>query len=277
MTMRRACNWIRSGLLVGVASWAGMACAESPAPTTDTGAAGATSNQIQEIVVMAEKRAEKVFNVPMSVTALTGGQLAERGVTQVADLDRVVPGFTYRPSNFGTPVYSIRGIGFFENTVTVAPAVSVYVDQVPLPYSVMTEGAPLDIERVEVLKGPQGTLFGQNSTGGAINYIAAKPTNTFATGGNVGYGNYNAEHAEGFVSGPITDTLRARLFLTTDRRGDWQKSQTRDATLGARDFSAGRAMLDWRPNESLFLELSLSRWVDKSDTQAAQFVAFSPL
>src|SRR5213079_580951 len=120
----------------------------------------------------------RLGDVPLSITAATADQLAKAGVNNPADLEKVVPGFTYQPSSFGTPVFTIRGIGFFDTAVAVAPAVTVYVDQVPLPYLAMTQGASLDLERVEVLKGPQGTLFGQNSTGGAINYIAAKPGRT---------------------------------------------------------------------------------------------------
>jgi outer membrane receptor protein involved in Fe transport len=246
------------------------------ASAADTAAVSASGGgaQVEELVVTAQKREEKLQDVPMSVNAISGTQLAAKGITQVADLDKVVPGFTFRPSNFGTPVYTIRGVGFFENTVTVAPAVSVYVDQIPLPYSVMTEGASVDLERVEVLKGPQGTLFGQNATGGAINYIAAKPTSSFAAGGNVGYGNFNAFHADGFVSGPVSDRVTARLALSTDQRGDWQRSVSRDDSLGRRNFTDGRLVVDWRPSDTVFIEANFNGWIDKSDSQAAQFVAF---
>ena len=240
-------------------------------------ATGETTNaQVEEVVVTAQKREERLQDVPMSVNAATGEQMADRGVTQVADLDKLVPGFTYRPSNFGTPVYTIRGIGFFENSVAVAPTVSVYVDQAPLPYSVMTSGAAIDLERVEVLKGPQGTLFGQNATGGAINYIANKPTREFAAGVNVGYGRFNAFHADGFISGPLSETLSARVAVSTDQRGDWQRSTTRDDSLGHRNYWTGRVLVDWRPSDTLSFELNLNGWVDKSDSQAAQFVAFAP-
>src|SRR3546814_20832217 len=102
-------------------------------------------------------------------------------ITETAQLAKLVPGFTYQQSNYGNPVFAIRGIGFVDNSVTAGSTVSVYIDQIPLPFVAMTRGATLDLERVEALKGPQGTLFGQNSTGGAINYIAAKPTDTIKT------------------------------------------------------------------------------------------------
>lgn len=249
------------------------------AQTAGVGASAGTSEptvELTEIIVTAQKRRERINDVPMSISAVTGDQLAQLGVTQVADLEKVVPGFTFQPSNYGTPVYSIRGIGFFDIAVAVAPTVSVYVDQVPLPYSVMAEGASLDVERVEVLKGPQGTLFGGNSTGGAINFIASKPTDSFAAGATVSYGNFDAVSANGYVSGPLSETVSARLALSTDQRSDWQKSQTRDDGLGERHFTVGRLLLDWEPADDLRFELNLNGWLNKSDTQAAQYVSYAP-
>jgi len=231
---------------------------------------------VGEVIVTAQKRSERLSDVPMSIGAATGEQLRARGVLEVSDLEKVVPGFSYQPSNYGTPVYSIRGVGFFDVAVAVAPTVSVYVDQAPLPYSAMTKGAALDLERVEVLKGPQGTLFGENSTGGAINFIAAKPTRQFDAGASVSYGNFDAITANGFVSGPISDSLRARVAVSTDQRGDWQKSETRDDSLGHKNFSTGRILLDWNPRDDLRFELNLNGWLDRSDTQADQFIRFSP-
>lgn len=137
---------------------------------------------IEEVVVTAEKRSESISDVGLSISAATGNQLQALGVTDTADLVKVAPGLVFTPSQNGTPLYSLRGVGFNDYTLGASPAVSVYVDEVPLAYSAFTKGATLDLERVEVLKGPQGLLFGQNSTGGAINYVAAKPTKEFQAG-----------------------------------------------------------------------------------------------
>src|SRR5579862_7168638 len=181
---RRQGGTMKSRFTIGVLCCALLAAgarAQSPAPQApDTAAGGA--QDLPEVIVTAQKRSERLTDVPVSISALSADQLAQQDVTTPADLEKIVPGFTYRLSQNGTPIFQIRGIGFYDEQLAVAPAVTIYVDQVPLPYGRMAEGASLDLERVEVLKGPQGTLFGENSTGGAVNYIAAKPTDHFAAG-----------------------------------------------------------------------------------------------
>lgn len=263
---------LSAGLL---AASSATAAAADTAPSSQALAGAAPT--LQEVVVTAEKRSERLLDVPMSITTATGRQLQDAGVANVADLQKIAPGFTYQPSNTGTPVYSIRGVGFFSNTASVSPTVGVYVDQVPLPFSVMAAGVGLDLERVEVLKGPQGTLFGENSTGGAINYIANKPTRQFEAGGQVSYGRFDDVNADGYVSGPLTDTLAGRLAVGTEQRGAWQQSESRPGdTLGRRNFTNGRLVLDWKPTDKVRFEFGLNGWRDRSDTQAGQFLAFTP-
>lgn len=230
-----------------------------------------------EIIVTAQKRAERLRDVPMSINAATGDQLVSLGITNTDQLQKLVPGFTAGQTVYGLPVYFIRGIGFNDTTLGVSPGVSVYVDQHPLPFSAMSRGAILDLERVEVLKGPQGTLFGQNSTGGAINYIAAKPTNALSAGADLSYGRFNEINGEAFISGPLSDTLSARLAVRAEHRGNWQKGYTIDQSNGKRRFLNGRLILDWAPTETVRVELMASGWSDKSDTQQPQTVAYTPL
>jgi outer membrane receptor protein involved in Fe transport len=232
-------------------------------------------SEVAEIIVTAEKRSERLSDVPISVTAVSGEEMAREGVISPGDLEKIVPGFTYFESNYGSPIFTIRGIGVYDEAIADSPTVSVYVDQVPLSYSRMTEGAMLDIERVEALKGPQGTLFGQNSTGGAINFIAAKPTKEFKAGVDLTYGRFNEVDASAFVSGPLSKTLTARVAVKTEQRGDWQYSYTRDDTRGQRNLTTGRLLLDFRPVDTLTFELNVNGWKDRSDTQAAQNLVFA--
>jgi iron complex outermembrane receptor protein len=105
---------------------------------------------------------------------------------------------------------------------------------VPYLYPVLSKGALVDLDHAEILKGPQGTLFGQNATGGAINFDAAHPTSNFAAGLNATYGRFDAAHIDVFLSGPLTEALSGRLALSLDEGGAWQRSETRNDTLGSK-------------------------------------------
>lgn len=242
------------------------------APSTPIPAESETPG-VGDIIVTAQKRSESINKVGISITAVSGDMLQQKGIDSAADLVKIVPGFNFTPSALGTPVLTLRGIGFYDTALGAAPTVSVYVDEIPLPLSAMAQGTSLDLERVEVLKGPQGTLFGQNATGGAINYIAAKPTRDFAAGADLTYGRFNRVEAKGFVSGPISDTLTARIAVRYDRSDDWQKSYTRKASNGSGDFLTGRLLLNWEPSDRLKLSFNANGWRDKSDNQAAQLVS----
>ena len=249
----------------------------APSPSIGQAAAPASPPpMVGEIVVTAQKREQSINKVPMSITALSGQALIDRGVTQTADLTKVVPGFNFTETAYATPVYTIRGIGFQESSLAASPAVSVYVDEVPLPFPEETEAAALDLERVEVLKGPQGTLYGEDSTGGAVNYIAAKPTSHFTSGIDASYGRFNTTDVQGYVSGPITDTVNARLSGRAVESSNWQQSYTDSDTLGARNQLEARLLLDWHPIDKLKISTNLNISQDRSDTPAAQLIGISP-
>lgn len=241
--------------------------AEQPQQASSDARSSAASN---EIIVTAQKRAQNLNDVGLSITAASGAQLQSLGVQSAGDLAKITPGFTFTKSQDGTPLYTLRGVGFNDYTLGASPAVSVYVDQVPLAYGAFTQGASLDLERVEVLKGPQGILFGQNSTGGAINYIAAKPTQTLEAGMTASYGRFNTFDGEAYVSGPVSDTLAVRLAGSTTVSGPWQTNYNRDDKLGRQDTLRGRFQAEWKPTDRLSLLFSANGWRDKSDTQAGQ-------
>lgn len=244
----------------------------------DTGVAGsAQPGTADEIVVTAQKREERINDVPLSITAMTGDQLKSQNVTEAKDLARVVPGFNVQTALNGSPVFYIRGVGFSDTSPTVAPAVTIYADEVPLPLSDMSRGAALDLARVEVLKGPQGTLFGGNSTGGAVNFIAAKPTDRFEAGGTLGFGRFAAASVEGHVSGPLSDAVSVRVAGEYRMQDGWQYSATQPgAKNGQKDFLNGRISVAIKPSSNLKLLLTASGWRDRSDTQQPQFVRLNP-
>lgn len=232
----------------------------------------AADDQSGEIIVTANKRQENLQNVGLSIQAIGGEALADRKISSLADIAKAVPGLTFASTANSTPVYTLRGVGFFDSTLSSYPDVSLYIDQVPLPFPVTATLSAFDLERLEVLKGPQGTLFGNNATGGAINYIAAKPSATFGTGGTISYSRFNTIEADGYVTGPITSTLNGRLAVKVKQGDGWQQSYTRDSSLGKADQLAARLLLDWKPTDRLSVSLNVNGWRDKSEPQAPQFV-----
>lgn len=225
-----------------------------------------------DIVVTAQKREQRLQDVGASITAVTGAKLIELGITETSQLYKIVPGFSYTTTVYGTSVFSIRGVGFQDNSLAGGPAVSIYQDEFPLPFASVEQGAAFDLERVEVLKGPQGTLFGQNATGGAVNYIAAKPTSTFRAGGDVSVGRFGTVNVQAFVSGPVTDTLNARVAVQSNTAGAWQKGYgpQEGQVFGGTDFQNARLSLAWTPNNDLRMLLTISGWRDKGYSQAGQ-------
>jgi outer membrane receptor protein involved in Fe transport len=229
-----------------------------------------------EIIVTANKRAQRLSDVGMSITAASGAQLQAAGVTNVVQLAKVVPGFTVARSNYGFPIFSLRGVNLNLQYISAQPAVSVYVDQALLAYPAMTQGIFLDVERVEVLKGPQGTLFGANTTGGLINVIAAKPTDHLSAGLRTEVNQFGQVDLEGYISGPLTSNLIARLSASTTQFGAWQKCYfgCRDRN-GDANRGAVRLLLDWHPAEKLKISTNLNANYDHGQPQLFRLYALN--
>jgi iron complex outermembrane receptor protein len=252
------------------------ALAQQAPPAEASTGRGWAESEVQDIIVTAQKRSESISRVGLAITALSGDALQKQQIRSVADLAQVVPGLSFSASRANTPVYTLRGVGFNESSLGAYSPVAVYMDEVPLPFPVLTTEAGLDLERVEVLKGPQGILFGQNATGGAINYIAAKPTDTFKGGLDLTYGRFNDFQLRGFVSGPISDTLKARFSYAVQHTDDWQYSYTREDTAGEVMRYAGRLLIDWAPSDRLSVMINLNGWKNRSDPQMAQAINVIP-
>ena len=264
-----AALWVMGAALAPLPLYAEDAAPNSPA-TDQPGA-------LQEIVVTAQKRSQSIDTVGMAITAVTGAQLLNKGITDVSGLSKLDPSLVVSQSFYGTPVYTIRGVGYNDYAIAATPTVSIYSDEVPYPYLALTKAVSFDLERVEVLKGPQGTLFGQNATGGAINYIDAKPTSELAAGLGGFYNNWDAANFHGFLSGPLTSSLTGRLAFDINEGGAWQTSESRpDDHLGDKDQKRLRGILDYRPTDNLKVELKAVGWIDKSDTLAAQTIGLVP-
>ncbi len=234
--------------------------------------------QVEEIVVTAQKRAEAIGDVPLSIAVHSGDELRELGVMDTRDLRKLVPAFVATESGYSTPVYTLRGVGFNDVSYSSTGTVGVYMDEVSLPYAIMTRGANLDLERVEVLKGPQGTLYGRNSTGGTVNYIAKAPTDELEAGLRASFARFLTTEMEGYASGPISERFSARFALKDIRSQEgWQKSLTRpNDKLGELDKQSGRGTLDFQATDDLLFRLTVSGWLDHSEPQAPFAVALFP-
>ncbi len=247
------------------------------AQPAEGGQGSSVGRQIEEVIVQARRRDESLSELGLTVTAVSQKQLDVFRVGQPADLARAVPGFQATESNFsGAPVYVLRGVGFDSlNRGSTAP-VGIYVDQVAYAYPILAKNVMFDLERVEVLKGPQGTLYGRNTTGGLVNFITGKPTEVFEGQVRLAYGRYDTTETEGFISGPLSDNLRARFaFKTRDRDEGWQESVSRDDKLGTLSSDAARLSLDWDATDKLNISFAANYWKETGDPQAAQAIAFT--
>lgn len=242
------------------------------AQTAPQAPATAEASVLDEVVVTANRREQAVNNVGLTIQAASGEELTQRGITGVADLAKLVPGFTFTQSIYSTPVFTLRGIGLYDATFGAAPSVAVYTDQIPRNVPVMSDALDLDIERLEVLKGPQGTLFGQSATGGAINYILGKPTDAFEAGFNTSYERFDRAEISGFVSGPLSETLSARLAVKGVSGGAWQRSLSRpEDENGDQRKLMGRLSLDFHPTDRFRARVTATGSRDRSDPLAPQY------
>lgn len=234
----------------------------------------AAENESQDIIVTAQKREQRLQDVGLSITTQTGEQLVKAGVSDLSQLSKVVPALSIGRSQFGFPIISLRGVNLQTGYLSAQPTVSTYVDQALLAYPSMTQGAFLDVERIEVLKGPQGTLFGANVTGGAINIIAAKPTSTLQAGFRAEVNHFGGVKLEGFVSGPVSDTLAYRLAASTEQFGAWQKCYFGCSQKNG-DANRGnvRLLLDWTPTDQLTVAINLNANYDHSEPQQFRLAA----
>ncbi len=234
-----------------------------------------------EIVVTAQRREQSPQDVGVALNVFSGADLIAQGTRKVNALENFTPNLEIE-SQFGSgqPSFSIRGVGFRDYATNNAPTVGIYVDDVAYPIPVMTQGVLFDVERVEVLRGPQGTLYGRNTTGGAIKIISAQPTDTHTAGFVVEGGRFGRVDAEAYVSGPITDSVRVRLSGATALGGAWQTNrETGEETGDAEQYALrGLVAVDLTPDiEVLF---NLHGFIDQSDGLGLQLFndsSFGPL
>ena len=212
---------------------------------------------MEEVVVTAQKREQRSFDVPLSISTLRGAKsdaLRSAGM-DVRFLSNRTPSLQME-SSFGRvfPRFYIRGLGNTDFDLNASQPVSVLYDGVVLENALLKGLPAFDLDRIEVLRGPQGTLFGRNTPAGIVKFESARPTQTLEGYGRLSYGQFNSSNFEGAVSGPlIPSVLSARLSLLDQRRGDWidnAHTEEDDAVGGYQDM-AGRIQFLWTPTPEL--------------------------
>jgi iron complex outermembrane receptor protein len=230
----------------------------------DTNATDA--NTLSEVVVTAQRREESAQNVGIALSVISGEGLADKAITNVVGLQNAIPSLQVEPAfGGGQPQFRIRGVGFLDYTSNNASPIGVSLDDVAFALPVQTAGQLFDVSRIEVLRGPQGTLYGRNTTGGQINFISNRPTAETHAGITAEYGSHNEVNAEGYVSGSIAEGLLGRLSVATEQGGEWQRNRDTGQRLGNKDKIAGRGQLEWKPADVVDLRLGFHLAKDKSD------------
>ena len=256
-----------------------LAQADTSADPKSSGetAARAGPSGIAEVTVTARRRSESAQDVPISIVSKSGEDLAQSGVQSVTELSRVVPGFIFNQFEAGQQsTAQIRGLSSFAFQTHAPQSVGIVVDDVVL--SVMGQGVAdfSDIERVEVLRGPQGTLFGRNTTGGVVHIVTKDPTDDFEGKVSAGYGSYDEVRWNGTLNGPLSENVAARASVfTSDREGYIENIH--DGRMLSNEQQAGiNTKFLYTPSESTRLKFTATYIERHQQGRADPAVAFGP-
>ena len=244
--------------MVGAHRYIGKQCLLYAVGIACLAPASSVAQEIEEIIVTAQKREEALTDIGMSITAISGEQFDSLGMTHAVDLAAHTPGLTSQNAIVsGTPIFAIRGMGLDDFHVNNNSGVGVYLDGVAANSPVFLHGQLMDTDRVEILKGPQGTLYGKNATGGVINYISRRPTDEPEGYLTASYGRWSTADVTGAISGPLGETTKGRLAVNYHSGDDWQRDLDTGAGFGETDQLALRGMLTFEPTDALSAMLSV--------------------
>lgn len=258
---------VKTALLAG-AAWGAL----STVAVAQDGSARPEATGLDDVIVTARRTEESSQRTPLALTAFSGESLERRGAQQVTDLQGSVPNLNIvqgRGSSNATNIY-IRGVGQPDALQTFDPAVGVYVDDVYYSRIRGSQFDLLDLERVEVLRGPQGTLYGKNTIGGALKLISRRPGQDFRARASVAYGDYDQIDVQGAVSGPISESLALSLAALHSERGGYVTDPATGAEYNDKNTSAVRAALAWDPASHLRIDLSVDYSKDDAGLTVGQ-------
>ncbi|MEH6551620.1 MAG: TonB-dependent receptor [Pseudomonadales bacterium] len=226
----------------------------------------AESFSLEEVVVTARHKSENLQSVPIAVSAYSAEQMRDIKIESLTDFAGRVPGFQINSYSASEPGIFIRGIGSDMESAGSDSAIGLYVDGVYVSRGAAAATELFDLERVEILRGPQGTLYGKNVVGGAISYITNKPSQETDALVNIGVGNYNLMEAKGFINGGLTDTIAGRVsFASKQRDGIATNLHTGNDVDDKSQFSI-RGQLAFNPSDDLEIIWSADQY--RQDTSA---------
>jgi len=241
---------------------------------------------LEEVIVTAERRVESLQDVPMSVTVFSGDQISDAGISSLADISLQTPNLNLTTFNIAEPQIFLRGIGTTNDSAASDPAVAIFVDEVYLGRPGGASTDLYDLERIEVLRGPQGTLYGKNVAGGAINIFSKKPQQEFEARAGVTVGNEGLVKLNGYINGPLTDTLAGKLTISSHDRDGYAKNVTTGQDLEDMDAINLRSQLLFTPSDRVDILLGVdyndidsngeSRFITDYDTPALSGLASIP-
>ncbi len=212
---------------------------------------------LEEVVVTAQKRAQSLQDVPIPVQAVSGDMLAQNGISTLSDLSSIAPGFMLADTQGTQNTSALRGVSILAFGFGLEESIPFYLDGVYLGNGFDMLGDLLDVERVEVLKGPQGTLFGRNASGGAVSINRNKPSDEVEGEIGAGVGSYGLRTTRGVFNLPVNDELKLRAGFTTRDRDGWQTNVTTGKEDGlAQDRTSGFLRALWSVSDSLEVEYS---------------------
>lgn len=233
-----------------------------------------------DIVITAQRRQQGAQTVPIPLTALSAARLKEEAVLNLDRIGAAVPNL-YLARNFGTSsgaLVFMRGVGEGDSIFTNDPPVGIYVDDVILPRSTGSLFDLIDIERIEVLRGPQGTLYGRNTSGGAIKLVTKRPTfDRFGGNADLTLGSYGRIDARAAVNLPLSGDLAARVSAISRNQRGWGRNLTNDARVNTQDLQGGRVSLLWEPTTDISLSATADATRDRSTPRYPQRFVADPL
>lgn len=235
-------------------------CLAAPLAMAQDEPAQETEARQQTVIVSATRREESIQDVPVSATAFNAEDIKALRLQSTADIGDQAPNIILVQGNFGygAPIISVRGVTNGDFSATSNTPVTVYSDDVPLTQIVSHGFGLYDLERIELLRGPQGTLFGRNATSGALQFVSAGPTDAFEAGGSVTMARYDDVALDGYISGPIAgDKLKGRLAYNSRKRDGVVRNLATDVFESEIDNWSVRGTLDFEPSDRFDLRVKV--------------------